>query len=129
LFLRASAPWFTDQYSAYDYIVGGLVAAFILGLSRSPLPQPTQRVAQVIRWLAGASFGLYLLHYPFLRFFSDVLPWSHDTWTYRIALFALSLSASIGLARVFEQTKDAYRTALHRMFYYFRARLVATGEP
>ena len=129
LFLRASTPWLTDQYSAYDYIVGVLVAVFILGLSRSRLPEPSRRIGVVIRWLAGASFGLYLLHYPFLRFFSDVLPWSHDNWTYRIVLFALSLSASIALARIFEQTKDAYRTALHRSLYYFRARLAATGRP
>ena len=123
LFWRAETPWLPDEYSAYDYIVGALVAVFILGLARSRLPEPSPRIARPIRWLAGASFGLYLLHYPLLRFFSDIFAGSHTNWMYRVVLFALPLATSIVLARLIEQSKDAYRVALNRGLHFFRARL------
>ena len=53
------------NFSAYAYIVGALVALLIVGLANAPLPVPGAMVERPIRFLAGATFGLYLLHFPF----------------------------------------------------------------
>lgn len=123
-FWRANTPWLTDQYSLYDYIFGVIVAVFILGLSRSRLPELGPRLAGAVTWLAGASFGLYLLHYPLLRFFAELLGEPRDGFSSRIVLFVLSLGCSIALARAFEQSKAVYRTILKSGLHRFR-----TGSP
>ena len=56
--------WLPGGFSAYDYIVGMLVALFIVGLANAPLPMPGAAVQRLIRFLAGTTFGLYLMHYP-----------------------------------------------------------------
>ena len=122
MFWSTHTPWLVDQYSAYDYIIGILVALFILGLARARLPQPSPRLSMAIRWLAGTTFGLYLLHYPLLRFTADTLAWPHESLPYRIVLFVVPLTASILLARIFEQSKGSYRRALYSGLRFWKTR-------
>jgi peptidoglycan/LPS O-acetylase OafA/YrhL len=62
LFGEAATPWLPFSYSAYDYVVGALVAVFITALANIPLRLPGDRTQRLMRWLAGTSFGLYLYH-------------------------------------------------------------------
>ena len=55
LFQDAQLPWLPGSYSAYDYIVGALVALFIMGLANAPLPIPGTLVERLIRLLAGTN--------------------------------------------------------------------------
>ena len=99
-------------YSAYDYIVGALVAIFIVGLANTSLPMPGATVARLVRYLAGTTFGLYLLHNPLLIFFGTVIPGSPERLVRRILLFGLTLGGSILIAHLIERRKGAFKRAL-----------------
>jgi len=91
--------------SAYDYTIGVLVTLFIMGLTNSPLPVPGRAVQRLIRFLAGMTFGLYLIHFPLFNFFGTVIPGPVDGTVHRILIFGLTLGVAIALAHVIEQQK------------------------
>jgi peptidoglycan/LPS O-acetylase OafA/YrhL len=99
-------------YAAYDYVVGALVAIFIVGLANTSLPMPGATVARLVRYLAGTTFGLYLLHNPLLIFFGTVIPGSPERLVRRILLFGLTLGGSILIAHLIERRKEAFKRAL-----------------
>jgi peptidoglycan/LPS O-acetylase OafA/YrhL len=116
LFWHPAGQWLPPGYSAYDYVIGMLVALSILGLANLRLPVPGARVERVVRWLAGTSFGLYSFHYPLLNYFGTVVPGPPDKGGHRILVFALVLGTAVGLAYVIEprkrEVKHALRSAL-----------------
>jgi peptidoglycan/LPS O-acetylase OafA/YrhL len=75
---------------------------------------PGFRFERAVHWLAGASFGLYLLHYPLLNFFGAVIPGPADGAMHRVLLFVLALGAALALARLTEQQKGALKYRLRR---------------
>jgi peptidoglycan/LPS O-acetylase OafA/YrhL len=93
--------------------VGALVAFFIVGLTNASLPMPGATVERLVRYLAGTTFGLYLLHDPLLIFFGTVIPGAADRPVRRILLFGLTLGGSILIAHLIERQKGAFRRALH----------------
>jgi peptidoglycan/LPS O-acetylase OafA/YrhL len=66
-------------------------------------------VQRTVRWLAGASFGLYLLHYPLLTFWATVIPGPVDGAIHRVVVFVLALGGAIGLGRLIEQRKGVLK--------------------
>jgi len=61
----------------------------------------SERIAQAVRWLAGASFTLYVLHYPTLQLLHAVLP---EVLPYReLVLLAGTLVACFAVAEVCER--------------------------
>jgi peptidoglycan/LPS O-acetylase OafA/YrhL len=112
LFPSSRSHWLPPDYSAYDYIVGVIVALVIVGLANARLPMPGFKVQRMVRWLAGASFGLYLLHYPLLNFFGTVIPGPADGITHQVLVFALALGSAISLGRVAERQKGALKRRL-----------------
>ena len=122
LFQHAETPWLPPGFSAYDYIVGASVAAFIVGLANARLPMPGAAVERLIRALAGTTFGLYLLHYPLLIFFGTVIPGPADRPMHRVLLFGLTLGGSILLAHLIERQKGAYKRVLRAGLEMVRAK-------
>jgi len=122
LFWHPAGQWLPPGYSAYDYVIGTLVALSILGLADLRLPVPGARVERVVRWLAGTSFGLYLFHYPLLNFFGTVVPDLPDETMHRIFVFALALGTAVGLAHVIEPRKREVKYALRSALDALRAR-------
>jgi len=116
LFDEATTPWLPFSFSAYDYIVGALVAVFITALVNTPLRLPGDREQRLIRWLAGTSFGLYLYHYPLLNFFGTVVPGSAAGTMHGMLVFGLTLVVALPLARLTEQWKKPLRRILHSGF-------------
>jgi peptidoglycan/LPS O-acetylase OafA/YrhL len=112
LFAQAATRWLPHPYSPYDYLVGLLVAVLIIGLANTRLPMPGTRVQHRIRFLAGTTFGLYLLHFPLLNFFATVLPGPPDGTAQRIFVFALPLAVAIALSHVIERQKGPLKRAL-----------------
>ena len=117
LFWHPSGEWLPPDFSAYDFVLGALVALFIVGLANVPLPMPKARFERLVRGLAGTSFGLYLLHYPLLNFFGTVMPGPPDGALHRVLVFGLALGGALGLASLIEPRKGALkaqlRSALH----------------
>jgi len=89
LFWHPRSRWLSPEFSAYDYILGAIVALFILGLAKARLPMPAGWLQRMVRGLAGTTFGLYLLHFPLLNFFATVVPGPPDGAAHRILVFGL----------------------------------------
>jgi peptidoglycan/LPS O-acetylase OafA/YrhL len=112
LFRHAETPWLPFMYSPYDYLVSALVALFIMGLANMRLTEPRLAVVRAIRWLAGTSFGLYLLHRPLLDFFGTVIPGPTHGAIHRTLLFGFALGGSLGLAHLTERRKGSLKSWL-----------------
>ena len=112
LFPQPATQWVPPFYSPHDYIVGALVALFILGLANARLPMPGAALERLIRRLAGTTFGLYLLHYPLLNFFGTVIPGPADRAMRQMLLFGLTFGVSVTLAHLMEQRKGALKRVL-----------------
>ena len=112
LFHHPSSPWLPSDCTGYDYVLGGLVSLFIVGLANAELPMPGLRLERLVRWLAAITFGLYLLHFPLLNFFAAVIPGPPDRAIHRILVFVLALGTAFAVAWLAEPRK----TALKRWF-------------
>ena len=96
-----------------DYAVGVLVAANLLGvhaLSDRLGPVLTQ-VARPVAWLAGASFTLYLLHYPLIHFLAATTPWPVTDWRSRVLILVATPLLVLLVAEVTERRKQGWRRA------------------
>jgi len=113
LFQHPTSRWLPSDCTAYDYVIGGLVALLIAGLANAELPMPGFRLERLVRSLAATTFGLYLLHFPLLNFFAAVIPGSPDGAVRRILIFVLALGAAVAVAWFVEPTK----TPLKRWFH------------
>jgi peptidoglycan/LPS O-acetylase OafA/YrhL len=123
LFWHPSSGWLPPDFSAYDFVLGALVALFIIGLANAQLPMPTARFERLVRGLAGTSFGLYLLHYPLLNFFGTVVPGPPDGALHRVLVFGLALGGALGLASLVEPRKGALKAQLRTVLH------VLLGKP
>lgn len=112
LFLHANTPLLPPGFSAYDYVVGIIVAVLICGIATARLPMPGQKLTKAAHTLAGTTFGLYLFHYPLLRFFGSVIPGEPTSVMHRILLFSFTLGISLILAIFIEQRKNTFKHLL-----------------
>jgi peptidoglycan/LPS O-acetylase OafA/YrhL len=112
IFRRAATPWLPPFYSALDYIAGTLAALALAALANASLPLPGPAAQRLVRDLAGTAFGLYLLHYPLLRFFSSVIPGPPDRALHRLCVFGLALGGSLVLAYPIERRKAVLKRGL-----------------
>ena len=106
------APGFLQrQQFVQDYVIGGLFAANLMGVSAiapafSRLPQ---RMANSIRWAAGATFSLYLFHLPLMLALTALMPWGPQAAVTRLVLFFGTLASVFALAEVTERRKNVWR--------------------
>jgi sterol desaturase/sphingolipid hydroxylase (fatty acid hydroxylase superfamily)/peptidoglycan/LPS O-acetylase OafA/YrhL len=66
--------------------------------------------AKTVRWIAGGSFSLYLVHYPTLHLLDATLP--ETLPAYNLVLLMLTLSICFGFAALFERPIRQYRAVL-----------------
>ena len=112
LFPAANTPWLPHEFSAYDFVIGLIIATLICGMARARLPMPGKKLTGAVHALAGTTFGRYLFHYPLLNFFGSVLPGEPASWVHRILLFGFVLGTSLLLAALVEQRKSALKRFL-----------------
>jgi peptidoglycan/LPS O-acetylase OafA/YrhL len=73
---------------------------------------PAAAAERLIRFLAGTTFRVYLMHFPLLNFFGTVIPGPADRATRGILVFGLTPRGSIVIAHLIEQQKGAFKRAL-----------------
>ena len=106
----ASSRWLLPELTE-DYLVGSLFAANLLGFdAASRIFGPVLRlVAQPIRWAAGGTFTLYLVHLPIAQFLAALAPWAPDTWRTRVWILGGTLAAVFLAAEGTERRKRIWR--------------------
>jgi peptidoglycan/LPS O-acetylase OafA/YrhL len=99
---------------AQDYIVGGLFSLHLFGfrvvsVAFAPL---LLRLERPIRWIAGATFALYLFHVPLIETVVALAPWPASSWPTRALVFISVPVIVFALAEVTERRKAAWRRAI-----------------
>lgn len=107
---------FSDEF-IWNSLIGGLFAAHLIGVAqllgkRDPFSEPTR---QAIKWLAGATFSIYIAHYPLLQFFAAVLPEGMTGLASHMTLLVLVLFSCFVFASLFERRLGAFRAMLLRL--------------
>ena len=109
---RPSAPARTEVL--WNTIIAMAVALHLAGVKniadrRAPTGAPSV-TARAIRWVAGASFSLYVVHYPTLHLLDATLPETlpgYDLW-----LLTLTLLTAFAFAALFERPLKSFRRHL-----------------
>ena len=127
LFQHPNSPWLPSNCTGYDYLMGSLVALFIVGLANTELPMPGLRFERLVRSLAATTFGLYLLHFPLLNFFAAIIPGPPDGAIRRILIFVLALGIALAVAWFAEPRKTALKRWFHTMLDNVLGRRPASG--
>jgi peptidoglycan/LPS O-acetylase OafA/YrhL len=101
-------------------MVGALFAANIIGFQAiSPVFKSVLNLfARPIRWAAGATFSIYLLHVPVAQFLSTVVPWPPPAWQTRIVIYGGTLLAILVFAEITERRKEPWRRAFASALAY-----------
>jgi peptidoglycan/LPS O-acetylase OafA/YrhL len=90
-------------------------------------PQRTEGgLAKTVRWVAGGSFSLYLVHYPTLHLLDATLP--ETLPAYNLVLLLLTLSICFGFATLFERPIRQYRAVLLNTWERIAPHLPLTGR-
>jgi peptidoglycan/LPS O-acetylase OafA/YrhL len=112
--LLAGNSWFRRRELIQDTIVGLSFAGTLLGLcaAAGPLGRGLLRWQTPIRWLAGATFTLYLLHEPVAQCLLALMPWQPADPRSRLGVFLGTLVVIFMLAAVTERRKDAWRRGI-----------------
>ncbi|MDF3074028.1 MAG: hypothetical protein K0S54_1695 [Alphaproteobacteria bacterium] len=121
---------FSNEF-LWNNLLGLLAAAHFLGVAvlyRRASTTDRPRIASFIRWLAGGSFSLYLLHYPVLQFAEAVLPEDWPQIVRHPLLLAIGLGACFLAAALFERRLGAFRAVLRRIAGYVQRRKVGVSR-
>lgn len=99
------------QTLAQDYFLAAVFGMNIIGFSivSTKFERNLTRCSKIIRWVAGATFSLYLMHLPIMHFLAALSPWPKSSpWT--LALLLIGAPAGCMLyAGIFERRKDVWK--------------------
>ncbi len=97
-----------------DYFIGAMFALHLIGFATvSDRFAPfLEKHARAIRWVAGATFSLYLIHMPLLHFMVAVSPWPIESLMNFWWVLIATLVCCFAFAQVTERRKDFW----HRLF-------------
>jgi peptidoglycan/LPS O-acetylase OafA/YrhL len=98
---------FSNEF-LWNGLIGLLVAAHLVGMSQ--LLTTWHRGARAIRWLAGASFSVYVTHYPALHLLDAITP--PDLWARGLWLLVASVLVGLIFAQLFERPLERWRRLL-----------------
>ena len=123
LWAQDNGRWMTPLFAVLrreelpqDFLVAFLFAINLIGFHAAadwlgPLLAP---FARPIRWLAGATFTLYLLHLPISQFLTTVVPWPPTAAATRAVILGGTLALVFVVASVTERRKNAWRRGITR---------------
>lgn len=118
------------QQLPQDYLVATFFSAGLVGFYSMSSWLETYVVGRwaFIRWAAGASFSLYLFHFPLVLLFATLNPWSPASIAGRAIVIGGTLSAILLLAQVTERKKSEWRWALDSMLHFAYTLLPSTRK-
>lgn len=125
----SGGAWLMRPEIVQDYIVASLFALHVVGMhgwTRGMRTLP-ERLAAPVRWIAGATFTLYLLHVPVAQFIAAVSPWPAAAFGTRVLVIGGTLAVVFAMAEVTERRKEAWRSALARLAARASGRRVPAG--
>jgi len=105
-----------DRSFKYDwqfYASGIPFAATVVGIWFSSFGKI--KFEGFIRWLSGATFTLYLFHYPFARFLNGFIPGGTPLLARWTILLVLTVTAALAFAEITERRKNQWRTATEKI--------------
>lgn len=106
---------FSDEF-LWNGIIGLLFAIQILAmgllLKEFEWKEP---LAKGIRWLAGASFSIYVIHYPLLQLLDAILSEMPVGLLRDFILLAATLSLALIFAQLFERPLGAFRQKVNKV--------------
>lgn len=107
---------FSDEF-IWNFLIAVLMATHFIGVYR--LAQEATwigaRAATAIRWLAGATFSVYLFHYPVLNFLHGLPAFDNANPVHQLALAAVALAACFLLAEVSERRLPFWKRLVGRL--------------
>jgi peptidoglycan/LPS O-acetylase OafA/YrhL len=114
---HTSIPFLARERLPADYLTGLCFCAAILGFSAIAhrFTAPLAFAARAIRWTAGGTFTLYLLHYPILKLCVTLCPWGVSASATRIISILATAILVLVWAQLFERRKEAWRRAIDWM--------------
>jgi len=122
---RFSALGFSDEFM-WNALIGALFTVHLFGmgvlLANRTAPFSWQNA---IKWLAGGSFSLYLVHYPVLQWGGAVIPRSGNWVLDHAALLTVTCLVCYGFAAIFERPLARYRKVVLGLFS--RGKLLTTS--
>lgn len=97
-----------------DYLVGIAFAGALIGFraASAEFDRHVRGSWTALRWMAGATFSLYLFHEPLLRLFATVDPFAPKSWLGRTLVLGGTLICVFVAAEFTERRKGAWRRAL-----------------
>jgi len=108
------APYHVAQ-SDYlpDYITAFCFGINLLGFDAiAPrFARMLQAAASAIRWAAGRSFSLYLVHIPVLKLCAVMPFWDVTAWATRLAMIAITALVVVAMGACFERRRETWRCA------------------
>jgi peptidoglycan/LPS O-acetylase OafA/YrhL len=106
-----------------DYVVATLFITHIIGFRAisSTFETIARSVQRPLRWAAGATFTIYLLHLPVGQFLTTQVPWLPTSWRTRTVMFGGTLLILFAIAEVTERRKDPWKRAFKALFVQIRS--------
>jgi peptidoglycan/LPS O-acetylase OafA/YrhL len=92
-----------------DYIVGVCFTGSLIGFRSAMEGVQIRHQWRPVRWLAGATFSLYLFHVPLLWLLAAANPWAPTNWSGRAFVMGGTLLLVFALAEVTERRKAVWR--------------------
>jgi peptidoglycan/LPS O-acetylase OafA/YrhL len=97
-----------------DYLVGILFCLHLLGFTviSDAFAPWLEKHSRSIRWIAGATFSLYLTHLPIMHFLAAISPWPKTSPWMAVVLTVVTPLLCFAFAEVSERRKDIWRRTI-----------------
>lgn len=116
-------PFATSLISRY--LVGLVFAVHLIGfVSAAGLFRNfLHRSESAIRWLAGATFTIYLFHLPVAQFLTTIVPWAPSDWRTRLVILIGNFIILLFIAEFTERKKKQWNSWISSAYMFTRGRI------
>lgn len=106
---------FSNEF-LWNNILAMFVCVHLYGMASLLRDNALRNVAPLIKWAAGGSFSLYLVHYPVMQFLAAFDVWPSSPPLYDLAFLGATLIVCYLFAMIFERPLPYFREMLMGRF-------------